>query len=150
MADGAYNSTPPLNLSYMALEYMLAVTMEEPSAKSAALAQYCGGAIPEEMFLHFAYDTNVSLHMHREMVDEPVVTKTVRGWCPLHCGHYTVCPQCNESAARGRVSTAKQMKDARVPLYYWGPPVDDYAMNPAHPVYPLSTIYTIWQMRVHT
>jgi hypothetical protein len=27
------------------------------------------------------------------------------------------------------------MKDARVPLYYWGPPLDDYAMNPSHPVY---------------
>ena len=72
MADGSYNSSGPAvsDLSFSALEYMLAVTMEQPSLKDSALERYCGGSIPEEMFLHFAADTNVSLHLHHEMVDE--------------------------------------------------------------------------------
>ena len=30
---------------------------------------------------------------------------------------------------------ARRMSKARVPIYYWGPPRDDYVMNVGHPMY---------------
>jgi hypothetical protein len=95
MNDGAYNNSAVSSAgrSFKALEYMLAVTMEVPSPKAAALARYSGRlaaenslgrqaisrirskrlraapGIPEEMFLHFKFDSNVTLHLHHEMVN---------------------------------------------------------------------------------
>ena len=99
---------------------MLSVTMEVPSPKSEALAQHCGGSIPETVFLHFKYDTRVTLPVGAEMPGRPFVTKLVPGWCPP--------PKCTVPA--GHTASATKLGQARVPIYYWGAPVADYAINP--------------------
>ena len=111
------------SLGYRALLYVLSVTMEVPSAKATALAAYCGGSIPETSFLHFKYDTSVTLPVGADLPGHKHVTKVVPGWCPP--------PNCTVPA--GKAASATTLEQARVPIYYWSPPVGDYAINPSEP-----------------
>ena len=128
--------------SILALNYSLLATMVVPSPKAEALAKYCTakglsqGEIPEAMFAHFAADTEVTLHVGAERAGNPRETRRCPGWDPR-----------NDRNSDGRVddeeagrlanpkATARVMKQSRIPIYYWGPPADDYVMNVAHPAY---------------
>ena len=109
----------------LAVNYSLLCTMVVPSEKADALEAFCidrgltEQGILEEMFLHFSRDTKVTLHVGAERAENPRETRTVPGWDPLGS------PE----------ATAREMSEARVPIYYWGPPRDDFVMNVGHPEY---------------
>jgi len=106
------------------LNYSLLCTMVIPSEKADALEQYCvergvtDEGILEEMFIHFSRDTEVTLHVGAERAENPRETRAVPGWNPGSAD-----------------ASATEMKQSRVPIYYWGPPRDDFVMNVGHPEY---------------
>jgi hypothetical protein len=120
--DTSYAERAMGPFNYTALLYMLAITMEVPSAKAAALAKHCGG-LPEAAFLHFRYDTAVTLPVGHDLPGSRHVKKVVPGWCPA--------PNC--TVPSGEKASATRLEQARVPIYYWAPPVADYAINPSEP-----------------
>jgi hypothetical protein len=109
----------------IALNYSLLCTMVIPSEKAEALERFCveegltNGGILEDTFVHFARDTQVTLHVGAERAENPRETRTVPGW----------------NRADGANATARERAQARVPIYYWGPPNDDYVMNVGDPRY---------------
>ncbi len=126
----------------IALNYSLLCTMVIPSEKAEALERFCveqgltQEGILEDMFLHFARDTNITLHVGAERAENPRETRLVPGWNPD-----------NDVNDDGRVddaeaanlhdpdATARERAQARVPIYYWGPPRDDFVMNVGDPHY---------------
>lgn len=126
----------------LAFCYSLMATMVVPSAKHELLVAFCAreglaadGPL-ESMFLHYGEDTKVRLHIGREAADQPMEERLVPGWDSR-----------NDRDGNGRVSdaeaadlvnpkaTAREPRQARVPIYYWGPPNDDYVMYPGSPEY---------------
>ena len=135
----------------LVVKYALVCTMLLPhpstgralSGKAAALAEFCktngmgdGRAVPEAMFCHFAKDTKVRLHVGAERASQPLETRLCPGWDPR-----------NDRNGDGRVGDAefadlvnaaahaRRAAEARIPVYYWGPPNDDFVMNVGHPLY---------------
>ena len=124
------------------LRYGLLATIVLPSKKAHDLARFCvergltHDGILEEMFIHFAEDTPVTLHARRERTFAPRIRRTVPGWDPR-----------NDRNGDGRVdddefarlanpkATARRKCFARVPKYFWGPPRDDYVMYVGHREY---------------
>ena len=120
------------------------------SGKAKALADFCvaegltTAGIPEEMFCHFAVDTKVNLHLGAERAANPRITRLCRGWDPR-----------NDRNGDGRVdddeagrlvspeATARRPEQSRIPIYFWGPPRDDFVMNVGHPSYQ-KFMATIW------
>lgn len=124
--------------SHVAIQYALVCTLLEPSDQAQALQTWCREKRLdyEDCFLHFATDTPVTLHVGAEEAANPKETRTVPGWDAR-----------NDPDADGRVSEAefaarvnpkagaRTRREARVPIYYWGPPVDDFVMNVGSPGY---------------
>jgi len=106
----------------IALNYSLLCTMVIPSEKAEALERFCvekgltNQSILEDMFVHYARDTQVRLHVGAERAENPLETRTVPGWDPANPG-------------------GRDRAQSRVPIYYWGPPNDDFVMNVGDPRY---------------
>ena len=134
----------------LVVRYGLVCTMVLPhpstgrplSGKAKALADFCVArgltkqGIAEAMFCHFAEDTPVTLHVGAERAANPREKRLCPGWDPR-----------NDRDGDGRVddaeaarlanpkATAREPRQARIPIYYWGPPRDDFVMNVGHPAY---------------
>ncbi len=110
--------------------------------KARALADFCvergltRSGILEDMFSHFAEDTFVTLHVGAERAANPLERRLCPGWDPRNDpnGDGQV-----DDAEFGRLAnpkaTARQPSQARVPIYFWGPPRDDFVLNVGHPRY---------------
>lgn len=110
--------------------------------KAKALADFCveqgltPSGILEDMFCHFADDTFVTLHVGAERTANPRERRLCPGWDPRNDrnGDGRV-----DDAELGRLAnpkaTAREPSQARVPIYFWGPPRDDFVMNVGHPRY---------------
>jgi len=112
------------------------------AGKAKQLADYCVSkgltkeGILEDMFVHFAKDTSVTLHLGAERAANPRVRRVCPGWDPA-----------NDRNRDGRVDDAefaqlanpeahaREPNQARIPIYFWGPPRDDFVMNVGHPAY---------------
>jgi len=126
---------------YLALNNCLMATMVIPSGKHDALAAWCqkeglGDEPPEEMWCHFRTDEEVTLHVGRQIAANPRETRLIPGWDPANDanGDGTVDDEEFANLANPEAH-AREMKQARIPIYYWGPPHDDYVMNIGHPDY---------------
>jgi len=122
--------------------------------KAQALADFCiergltRSGILEDMFCHFAEDTPVTLHVGAERASNPRETRVCPGWDPRndpnHDGRV-------DDAEFGRLvnpkATAREPSQARVPIYFWGPPRDDFVMNVGHPRYQ-EFMATVWAPRL--
>lgn len=134
----------------IAVHYALVCTMVLPhpstgkplTGKAKALADFCvargltAAGILEDMFCHFARDTKVRLHVGRESMSCPIEVRVCPGWDAR-----------NDRNGDGNVddrefgnlvnaeATAREPGAARIPIYYWGPPNDDFVMNVGHPAY---------------
>lgn len=124
------------------LQYSLLATMVVPSEKADALARFCVDrgltqeGIAERMFAHFRTDTGVKLHVGAERAGNLFEVRTCPGWDPR-----------NDRNADGRVDEAEardlaeprasacSMGQARIPIYYWGPPRDGFVMSVSDPDY---------------
>ncbi len=127
---------------YVALRYCLMATMVIPSAKHDDLLAWCveeglaTDAVPEGMFCHFAQDTPITLHVGAEKAENPRETRTIPGWDPANDRNADGIVDDAEAAALANPqATARRMSQARIPVYYWGPPRDDYVLNIGHADY---------------
>lgn len=112
------------------------------SGKAKELADYCvqngltSEGIAEGMFCHFAEDTKVRLHVGAERAANPVEERVCPGWDPRNDrdddGRVDDAEFANLANPRAH---ARHPRDARIPIYYWGPPNDDFVMNVGHPAY---------------
>jgi len=126
----------------LATKYSLVCTLVVPSEKADALAKFCVSrgltkeGILEDMFCHFAEDTHVTLHVGAERAGNPREKRLCPGWDPANDRNRDGRVDDAEAANLANPkATARQMKQARVPIYYWGPPRDDFVMNVGHPAY---------------
>ncbi len=126
----------------LTFNYSLLATMVIQSEKTEMLERFCvkngltESGIDEEMFLHFARDTNITLHVGAERAENPRETRLVPGWGPANDRNGDGIVDDEEFASLVHPdATARRMQDARVPIYYWGPPNDDFVMNVGHPEY---------------
>ncbi len=125
-----------------AVNYSLLATMVIPSDKAKRLAEFCvqqgltKEGILEDMFLHFREDHNVTLHVGAERAGNPRETRRCPGWDPANDrnGDGIV----DDREAKNLVNpqaTGRRKQDCRVPIYFWGPPRDDFVMYVGHPEY---------------
>lgn len=121
-----------------------------PSGKAKALADYCVAkgltreGIQEEMFCHFAEDTYVSLHVGAELASNPRQQRLCPGWDPANDRNGDGLVDVKEAARPANPkATARAAKQARIPIFYWGPPTDDFVMNVGHPHYQ-EFMATVW------
>jgi len=141
--DASFRAEPnEIRPEYIGLRYCLMATMVIPSAKHDDLAAWCAeqglgeGGVPEEMFCHFAEDTSVTLHVGAEKAGNPRETRTVPGWDPANDRNGDgVVDDAEAQNLANPQATARRMSQARIPMYYWGPPRDDYVMHIGHPDY---------------
>jgi hypothetical protein len=122
----------------LALRYALVCTLVVPSKKADDLARFCRSRNYdfENCFCHFAADTRVTLHQGAERASQPLVTRICPGWDPRNDPNGDgVVDGAERSRALNPQATAGKRRDARVPIYYWGPPADDYVMHVGDPVY---------------
>jgi len=121
-----------------AMQYALVCTLVVPSKKADDLASFCRGRghNPEDCFCHYAVDTPVTLHVGAERASCPLETRICRGWDPRNDlnGDGRVDDAEQRRAVNPR-ATARVRREARIPIYYWGPPADDYVMNVGDPIY---------------
>jgi len=127
---------------YVALHGCLMATMVVPSGKHDALAAWCiqqglsDERAVEEMFCHFRTDHQVTLHVGAERAANPLETRLIPGWDPANDRNGDSEVDDEEFANLANPDAhAREMKQARIPIYYWGPPRDDYVMNIGHPDY---------------
>ncbi|HUS81173.1 MAG TPA: hypothetical protein VM283_07890, partial [Armatimonadota bacterium] len=127
---------------HIGLSYSLMATMVVPSDKYDDLAAWCveqglsAEGVPEEMFCHFAADTKVTLHVGAEKASNPRETRDIPGWDPRNDRNGDGTVDDAEFANLANPDAhARKMGEARIPIYYWGPPRDDYVMNIGHPDY---------------
>lgn len=134
----------------LVVRYGLVCTMVLPhsstgrplTGKAKDLADFCAWrgltkeGITEDMFCHFAKDTKVRLHVGRESVSCPIEERICPGWDPRNDrnGDGMVA---DEELARlvNPEARAREPRESRIPIYYWGPPNDDFVMNVGHPEY---------------
>lgn len=89
-----------------------------------------------ETWLPVAEDTFVTLHVGAERTANPLERRLCPGWDPRNDpnGDGRV-----DHAELGRLAnpkaTAREPSQAWVPIYFWGPPRDDFVMNVGHPRY---------------
>ncbi len=104
--------------------------------------------ILEDMFCHFAADTYVSLHVAAERAANPRERRLCPGWDPRNDRNGDGRVD-DEEAARlaNPKATALEPKQSRIPIYYWGPPRDDFVMNVGHPAYQ-EFMATVWAQRL--
>lgn len=141
--DVSFRAEPnELRPEYIALRYCLMATMVIPSGKYEDLLAWCveeglaEGAVPEEMFVHYAQDTPVTLHVGAEKAENPRETRTVPGWDAANDRNGDgVVDDAEAADPANPQATARRMSEARIPMYYWGPPRDDYVMNVGHREY---------------
>ena len=87
----------------------------------------------EDMYLHTRNDIDYTLGEPAEL--DPKVTKTVPGWDPINDTNGDGVVDEDEFAVRPNTdASARTKSEARIPIYYWGPPTD-YLMNIGHPDY---------------
>lgn len=124
------------NPQILAAKYTLLATMVVPSKKAEMLAKFCveegltKEGIYEEMFLHYREDRNVTLHVGAERASNPLETRRIPGWDPANDRNGD--GQVDDAEFANRVNpraSARKKSQARVPIYYWGPPADDFVMN---------------------
>ena len=122
--------------------YCLVATLVVPSQKAKDLEQFClekglsQAGIPERMFAHYAKDTPVKLHVGAERADRPIEERVVPGWDAINDRNGDGRVDDAEFAQRANAEAgARELRQARIPIYYWGPPADDYVMNVADPDY---------------
>ncbi len=119
-------------------QYALICTMVVPSPKADALRQFCEARRVgfEDCFCHFAQDTEVTLHVGAEAAKNPREKRLCPGWDPRNDrnGDGAVDDAEAKSFANPR-ATARERRAARIPIYFWGPPRDDYVMNVGDPGY---------------
>ena len=151
-----------LRESVLATQYGLICTLVLPhpstgeplSGKAKALADFCveqgltNEGILEEMFCHFSEDTYVTLHVGAERAANPREQRECPGW-----------DSANDLNGDGRVdddeavrlakpkATARRPSQARIPIYFWGPPRDDFVMNVGHPAYQ-EFMATVWSPQI--
>ncbi|MFQ6097294.1 MAG: putative glycoside hydrolase [Armatimonadota bacterium] len=126
----------------LTVNYSLLATMVIPSDKADSLARFCvergltEEGVLEDMFVHFREDHKVTLHVGAERPENPRETRTCPGWDPRNDRNGDGRLDDAEFAQRANPrASARRMQDARVPIYYWGPPRDDFVMNVGHPLY---------------
>ena len=124
------------------------------SGKAKALADFCvekgltTEGILEDMFCHFAEDTYVTLHVGAERVANPRERRQCPGWDPANDRNGDGRVDDDEAARLANSkATARQPKQARIPIYFWGPPRDDFVMNVGHPAYQ-DFMATVWAPRI--
>jgi len=130
------------NPHILAVNYSLLATMVIPSEKAEMLERFCiengltKKGIAEEMFLHFSEDTDVTLHVGAERAANPLETRRIPGWDPANDrnGDGYVDDEEFANLANPRAH-ARRMSEARVPIYFWGPPRDDFVMNVGNKMY---------------
>lgn len=116
----------------LAVRYALVCTMLEPSEKATALREWCRreGYDYEDCFIHFGADTEVTLHAGAEGAANPKETRVCPGWDVRNDADLDGVVSDAEFAVRAnRSAGARRRLEARVPIYYWGPPTDDFVMN---------------------
>lgn len=116
----------------LAIRYELVCTMIEPSPTAEALRAWCRqeGLDYEDCFIHFAADTRVTLHVGAESAANPRETRVCPGWDPRHDADGDGRVSDAEFAVRvNPAASARRRREARVPIYYWGPPADDFVMH---------------------
>lgn len=141
--DVSFRPTPnEIRPQYIGLRYSLMATMVIPSEKHDDLASWCVAeglseeGVPEEMFCHFREDTEITLHVGAERAENPRETRTVPGWDPANDRNGDgVVDEAEAADLANPGANARRMSQARVPIYYWGPPRDDFVMNIGHPGY---------------
>ena len=122
----------------LALQYALVCTMVVPSQKADQLAEFCRrrGHQLEDCFCHYAEDTPVTLHEGAESASRPLSKRVCPGWDPRNdVDSNGLVDDAEHVRAVNRQANARHRRDARIPIYYWGPPADDYVMNVGDPVY---------------
>ncbi|MCD6360794.1 MAG: hypothetical protein J7M38_07995, partial [Armatimonadetes bacterium] len=131
---------------YIALHYCLMATMVVPSVKCEDLAAWCARegltdnlseeGVPEAMFCHFAAPRKITLHVGAEKASNPLETRIIPGWDPRNDRNGDGIVDDEEFANLvNPEAKARRWRDARIPIYYWGPPRDDYVMYIGHPDY---------------
>lgn len=122
--------------------------------KAAALADFCAAkglspsGIAEEMFCHFAEDTYVTLHAGAERASNPLERRLCPGWDPANDRNGDGRVDDDESARLANPkATAREPKQARIPIYFWGPPQDDFVMNVGHAGYQ-EFMASVWAPRM--
>ena len=88
------------------------------------------------MFSHFRTDRTVTLHVGAERASNPREARPCPGWDPRNDRNGD--GKVDDEEAKQLVNPdalAREMKQARIPIYFWGPPRDDYVMNVGHPEY---------------
>ena len=124
------------------LKYGLLATMVLPSTKASDLERFCvergltKAGILEDMFIHFAEDSPVTIHVRTERTLAPRVKRTIPGWDPRNDRNSDGVLDDGEFANLANPkATARKKCFARVPKYFWGPPRDDYVMYVGHREY---------------
>ena len=125
-------------------------TREPLSGKAKALADFCvkkgltKAGILEEMFCHFSEDTQVTLHVGAELAANPRQPRMCPGWDPANDINGDGVVDDDEAMRLANTkATARRPSQARIPIYYWGPPRDDFVMNVGHPAYQ-EFMATVW------
>ncbi len=119
--------------------------------RAQALADFCveqgltKEGIHEDMFCHFSEDVVKRLYVGAQRASSPIETRLCPGWDPR-----------NDRNGDGRVddkefgrlvnpkARARVAREARAPIFYFGPPVDYFVLNVGHPAYQefMAEIYT--------
>jgi hypothetical protein len=141
--DASFRPQPnEVRPEYIGLRYCLMATMVIPSDKYDELAAWCveqglsEEAVPEAMFCHFAGDSAVTLHVGAERASNPREKRLIPGWDPRNDRDGDGIVDDAEFADRANPEAkARKWSDSRIPIYFWGPPRDDYVMNIGHPDY---------------
>lgn len=116
----------------LAIRYELVCTLIEPSPTAEALRAWCRQEHIdyEDCFIHFATDTRVTLYVGAESTATPRETRLCPGWDPRHDTDGDSRVSDAEFARRVNLAaSARHRCEARVPIYCWGPPADDFVMN---------------------
>lgn len=133
--NAKYRNPGAINLLY---DYFGTMVPGDGNPKYEALLEYCAANgltadDMEDMFLHTKNDVDYTLGEPAEL--DPPVTKTVPGWDPVNDANGDGYVDDDEFANRPNPdASARTKSEARIPIYYWGPPTD-YRMNIGHPDY---------------
>jgi len=140
--DASFRPQPnEIRPEYLGLCYSLMATMVIPSTKYDDLAAWCaeqglGDEPPEEMWCHFRTDREVTLHVGAERASNPREKRLIPGWDPANDRNGDGKVDDDEFANLANPEAhAREMKQARIPIYFWGPPRDDHVMRIGHPDY---------------
>ena len=143
------------NPRIIALRYALLATLVVPSEKASMLEKFCvqskltATGADEAMFLHFREDREVTLHAGAERAGNPLVKRLVPGWDPANDRNGDGAVDDDEFARLvNPLAHARTKSNARVPIYYWGPPADDFVMNVGNKTYQrfLAEVYALSQL----